>query len=154
MDDLLNEEEFVQPQPYNPWKRFLVFYGIAILHMFSFYWIADNLDKNIMNGIIGISIALLFLLMPFIMILHKKKMIYTLKKTIVGGICLLLFVYFCAFIATDVIENGIYFLIHTGYLTNFLILCGFLGYGLLCSGIIILIINRKRKNSVKHAGLT
>ena len=151
MDDLLNEEEFVQPQPYNPWKRFLVFYGIAILHMFSFYWMADNLDKNIMNGIIGISIALLFLLMPFIMFFHKKKMIYTPNKTIVGGICLLLFVYFCAFIATDVIENGLYALYYIIHPTNFIILSCFLGYGLLCSGIIILITNRKRK---KHAGLT
>lgn len=148
MNDLIKEEEFIKSKFHNPWKRFILFYVLAFLNIATTYVTATFFENNIITAIIIISMVLLFFTMPFIMIFHKKEIMYSSKKNIASGICLLLFMYFLTYIATDVIENGLYFLLYTGYLTNFLILCGFLGYGLLCSGIIILIINRKRK---KHA---
>lgn len=148
MENLINEQDFVKPVKYNPWKRFVLFYVLAILNIATIYVTATFFENNIITAIIIMSMVLLFFTMPFIMIFHKKEIMYSSKKTIASGICLLLFMYFLTYIATDVIENGLYFLLYTGYLTNFLILCVFLGYGLLCSGIILLIINRKRK---KHA---
>ncbi|WP_417367008.1 hypothetical protein [Flavobacterium beibuense] len=151
MNDLINEEEFIKSKFYNPWRRFIFFYVLAILNIATIYATATYFENNIITAIIIISMVLLFFTMPFIMIFHNKQIKYSSKKAIVSGIIILLLIYFFANIFLEILDNGLFIVLHLNYIFHFIVLSCLIGYALLCSGIIILIINRKRK---KHAKLT
>lgn len=148
MNDLINEQDFVNPVKYNPWKRFVLFYVLAFLNIATTYVTATFFENNIITAIIITSMVLLFFTMPFIMIFHKKEIMYSSKKTIVSGISILMLIYFFANIFLEILDNGLFIVLHLNYIFHFTVLSCLIGYALLYSGIIILIINRKRK---KHA---
>lgn len=148
MQDLLNEEDFITQKPYNPWKRFIVFYIIAFLNLFVLY-LPMEFVKPPYDKFIGIPLFFLIPAMPFVMAFHKKDIAFTTSRIQIIGTCLLMVVYFIAYIILDVIENGIYFLLYTGYMTNFLILSGCVGYGLITSLIVIPLLRLRRKKILK-----
>lgn len=150
MNDLINEEEFIKSKFYNPWKRFILFYVLAILNIATTYATATYFENNIITAIIIISMALLFFAMPFIMIFHNKQIKHSSKKVIVSGIIILLLIYFFANIFLEILDNGLFIILHLDYIFHFTVLSCLTGYALLCSGIIISIINRKRKKPYKH----
>lgn len=133
MQDLLNEEEFIK-KPYNPWKRFMVFYAVAVVHVLLFFFMALHLELNEVSRLIGIPLLFLIPAMPFIMIFSKKANRSLDKRTLMLSVCLLMMVYFLTYLAADVAYNGIYFLFSSDQLIAMAV-C--LGYALLSVAFII-----------------
>jgi len=87
MNDLINEEEFLQSKPYNPWKWFLLFYGITIGYFLCITLFKAILEENIT---FNIYVNLLFLItdlsLPFVMIFSKKRNMHLPYKTIIAAV--------------------------------------------------------------------
>lgn len=148
MQDLLNEEEFLQPKTYNPWKRFIVFYGIAFLNMGAVYFILQTtyIDNLLYLRIISIFLASLCLIMPFLMVFHTKKNIHSKKSTIYKGVSLLMLTYLLTFHILQIIEYPDYFWdFIDNVISNLRDLVIFLFYGFFCSFLITVINKRKLK---------
>lgn len=152
MQNQLNEEDFLQPEFYNPWKRFIVFYGIAFLNMILMYF---TLEKASFESALTLEIiiillsALLFLVIPFIMVLHTPKSIYIKKSNIYVGISFLMVSYTLSFHVLD-FNNNPYYLWELGSripytLRNLAIL---ILYGFICS-YLITVINKRRLKKLK-----
>ncbi|RYJ44367.1 hypothetical protein [Flavobacterium beibuense] len=93
MQNLLNEEEFIQPKAYNPWRWFFLCYGIEIsivflFNMILFFFGQPDMTLNISTIALYICIGSIFLL-PFVITFGKKKNIYkTQYKTILLAVML------------------------------------------------------------------
>ena len=139
MQDLLNEEHFITQNPYNPRKRFMVFYGIAALNMVLMYFLLEStyIERLLYLQIILIFLSSLCLLMPFIMAFHTRKNIHLKKETIYKGVILLMLSYFLTFHILDFIFNPYYFWnIQDDIMGNLSVLISFIFYGFMCSFII------------------
>ncbi|WP_417351096.1 hypothetical protein [Flavobacterium alkalisoli] len=99
MQDLLNENEFIQTKTYNPWKRYMIFYIIATVHaVLIFITTLFNEPENIATLF---SCTLYFispLIVPFILALGKKNFIKSGLVTTILGVALLNFIYPLLFI--------------------------------------------------------
>ena len=72
MEDLLNEEEFIKKKSgYNPWRRFGVFYGVAIVYVIGLYILNRTVSPQNEVILIVLFLGIPFVL-PFMMIFHKK----------------------------------------------------------------------------------
>lgn len=145
MQDLLNEEEFTQQINYNPWKRFLVFYGIAVVHIFLTYFFSRNVEMQTARPYIILSL-LIILVMPFFMILDHKKVMHCSKTVILQGIQLLMSIYYVASITADLAKDGFYRAFDFWYIK--MTLYGFLvtlSYGFFCYCCIWLILRYKKR---------
>lgn len=159
MQNLINEEDFVKPVKYNPWKRFVLFYGIAFLNMEVFYLIVQSTNFDSSKSIILLQVtsffsAILFLIMPFVMIFHTRKNIHLKQSTLYKGIGFLMLTYFLTHHILEIINNSNYFRDfgdNIGYTLKNLGMYTF--YGLISSLIITPIIKKKLKrlsNTQKH----
>ena len=83
MQDLLNEEEFVQPKIYNPWKWFLMFYCLTIAYILFTYFVGGLLKIQPENFVLFI---LTDFSLPFVMIFAKKQNILLPYKTIIAAV--------------------------------------------------------------------
>ncbi len=143
MEDLLNEEEFITQKPYNPWRRFIVFYGIAALNMTILYLIMFSLDDMSYNSqLILIPLFLAIPPMPFIMIFHKKKNAFLKKFIIITAVSILMIVYFFTSLIMNIIHNWSYYLYSSYIITSLRDLIISIAYGLFCCIIIIPIAGR------------
>lgn len=150
MNDLLNEKDFVQSKSYNPWKRFLVFYGIAFLNMEAFYFIlrASYIKSLLFVQIASILSASLFLALPFLMIFHTRKNIHLKQRTIYKGVGLLMLTYFLTNHILEFFNNPYYFSdLQNNIIFTLKDLSIYVFYGLLSSFLITVIIKRKIKNA-------
>ena len=68
MQELLNEQEFLKP-PYNPWRWFKIFYGIAIIQLIVLYFIISNTIGEPAMTIL----FLMALIIPLAMFFANKK---------------------------------------------------------------------------------
>lgn len=84
MQNLLNEQDFVKPVKYNPWKWFLLFYGIVIGYLICKFLFKAILKENITY--VGPLFAITDFALPFVMIFAKKENIYVHYKTIIVAI--------------------------------------------------------------------
>lgn len=99
MQNLLNEEEFIQTKPYNPWKRFKRSYLIAFFHACFIY--SCTIFGKPENGLIMIGTLIYFICpitVPFFIVFRKKLFVNTNAGTIVLGISLLNIIYSLLFI--------------------------------------------------------
>lgn len=76
MEDLLNEEEFIKPEKYNPWKWFITYYLITIGCLILHFIITEyTFTKNF-----SVIIFTLFLILsPYILVFTKKYNIHKAK---------------------------------------------------------------------------
>lgn len=147
MQDLLNEEDFTAEKPYNPWKRFAVFYAVAVVHTGLFFYLALYVGMSPTTRFIGIPLFFLILAMPFIMIFGKKANYALPRQTITTAVCGLMMVYSIPYLVADVLYNGIYFLFSKD---NFIAMSIILGYGVLASIIIIPVAGRLEMKAVER----
>ncbi|HYD92400.1 MAG TPA: hypothetical protein VEA37_13050 [Flavobacterium sp.] len=152
MQDLLNEEEFIKEEPYNPWKSFRLFYAIAVAEVLLFYGIRIMLRDafRITNSLV---LAIAFNLLPLgtalFMFYYRKENFLLETKTILLGLLGLVSVY--AFIValgtiTAFREFEIYDTIRDHIAVQMI---GFastiLFHFLLCSPVILIIAARRKK---------
>lgn len=154
MTNLLNEEEFIKPKAYKPWKWFLLWYGLMLL-LTTFFLIingnlADNFDELAYN-IISYSFTAIKLSFPFLMIFGKKENIMLPYST-------LLLALLGMYIITIVYLITVTFLLYGGFDMDFFInfilkgyLYDFLVYKIPTIIIIFLIVIYKRKKALKRA---
>lgn len=143
MQNLLNEEDFLQQTHYNPFKRFLVFCGIAIVHIAVTYFFTGKVEGNTARPYIFLSLFVM-LVMPFFMILDDKKVQQCRPVIILQGIQLLMGVYFFANFAATLALNNFTFSLF--YLNSYIyvFLC-FILYGFFCFGCIWLVLRYKKR---------
>ncbi|MFL9836824.1 hypothetical protein ABS768_04895 [Flavobacterium sp. ST-75] len=99
MQDLINEEEFIKPVKYNPWKWFKRSYLIALFQACFIY--SCTIFGKPENGLIMIGTLIYFICpitVPFFIVFRKKLFANTSLGTIVLGILILNLVYSSLFI--------------------------------------------------------
>ncbi|KGO81568.1 hypothetical protein Q763_07950 [Flavobacterium beibuense F44-8] len=84
MNDLINEEEFIKPEKDNPWKWFLLFYGIVIGYLLCKFLFKAILKEN--STYVYPLFAITDFALPFVMIFTKKKNIYLPYKNIIVAV--------------------------------------------------------------------
>lgn len=84
MQNLINEEDFVKPVKYNPWKWFLLFYGIVIGYLLCKFLFKAILKEN--STYVNPLFAITEFVLPFIMIFAKKQHAYLPYKTIIAAV--------------------------------------------------------------------
>lgn len=84
MNDLINEQDFVKPVKYKPWKWFLLFYGIVIGYLLCKFLFKAILKENITY--VAPLFAITEFVLPFIMIFTKKQHAYLPYKTIIAAV--------------------------------------------------------------------
>ena len=94
MKDLLDEEEFIKKDDYNPWKVFYGFYVAAILQLLLFIVIVGFFAEYISAMLIGAVAIFLPIVMAFIMFFWKKQNAGLPLKTLAFSIFLLLCAYY------------------------------------------------------------
>ena len=142
MQDLLNEEEFIQSKPYNPWKRFMVFYGIAVLQTIVNFLIYHF---NFYSKPLILFSFLITAVMPYIMIFEKRKTFHLPKKTILTAIIILMFVYSISHILGELIISNDLFPFFFYFIIMPITTLGIgIIYGLISFFVIWLIIKRKK----------
>ena len=94
MKDLLDEEEFIKKDDYNPWKVFYGFYVAAILQLLLFIFIIGFFVEEISAVLIGMVAILLPVAMAFTMFFWKKQNAGLPLKTLAFSIFLLLCAYY------------------------------------------------------------
>ncbi|RYJ44366.1 hypothetical protein [Flavobacterium beibuense] len=105
MNDLLSEEEFLQPKPYNPWKRLIMFYSIAAIQTFLLgltIFLADDSGICILQSVIY-GACVLFI--PFVLVFGNKKFILSKNSIIALGLLILNFVYSLLFFIPAIIGS-------------------------------------------------
>lgn len=109
MQDLLNEDEFIEKDDYNPWKVFYSFYVAAILQLLLFIFIVGFFAEEIDAIIIGAIAIFLPVVMAFTMFFWKKQNAGLPLKTLAFSIFLLLCAYYLpvAVMAVFIGESGI-----------------------------------------------
>ena len=111
MKDLLDEEEFIKKDDYNPWKVFYGFYVAAILQLLLFIFIIGFFAEEVDAIIIGVIAIFLPVVMAFAMFFWKKQNAGLPLKTLAFSIFLLLCAYYlpvavmAVFIGTAGIEE-------------------------------------------------
>ena len=83
MQDLLNEEEFIQPKIYNPWRWFLLFYCFIIAYILFTYFVGGLLKIQPENFVLFMMTDFT---LPFVMIFAKKQNILLPYKTIIAAL--------------------------------------------------------------------
>ncbi|MHA3788843.1 hypothetical protein ACX0HA_11575 [Flavobacterium hauense] len=102
MEDLLKEDEFVpQRSDYNPWKLFMVFYGIAVLQIVAMQWAVSFWLTDFSGFFMGVIYLLLPLLMVVLMFTFNPKSFLIERKEKVTAILGLIF----CFSVTNLIIN-------------------------------------------------
>ena len=141
MEDLLKEEEFLaKKDDYNPWKGFMMFYGIAVLYFIIITYLGKYVKGTGYGNIYTLFFGVFMISMPFLMIFSNRKNILLPKRTILISVCILTSLFFCLTVAVDLISNGDYMMIGFAPLIIYLQLYAItFVYGLICSGIILLI---------------
>ena len=148
MQNLLNEEEFLTAKPYNPWKWFLLFYGIAILHISINFLVYIFMPVNT-AALLNVSI-LFIILMPYIMILTKKEHTHLKGTTILFSIIILMVVYAFTYITEEAFFSRNTFIRESVFLPLLLVsLSVSLIYSLISYFIIYLVLKYKRKKVSK-----
>jgi uncharacterized membrane protein len=145
--DLLKEDEFVpKKDDYNPWGGFMMFYGIAILCFIIVTYLGKYVKGTGYSNIYTFLFGVFMIIMPFIMIFSKRKNIQLPKRTILISVFVLTTLFFCLTIIDPLIKGNDYqmitdvpFIIYVQLYTITFV------YGLICSGIILLIRWRKLK---------
>lgn len=84
MQNLINEEDFVKPVKYNPWKWFLLFYGIVTGYLLCKFLFKAILKEN--STYVAPLFAITEFVLPFIMIFTKKQYTYLPYKTIIAAV--------------------------------------------------------------------
>ncbi|MFL9843912.1 hypothetical protein [Flavobacterium rhizosphaerae] len=94
MDDLIHEKEFIEA-PYNPWKRFYIYFAIGFCTTQLLFWIIRLKNKIISNEdeLFVIFLVILFVVLPtslnLMMVFSKKDVLKISNKTIISGIGLM-----------------------------------------------------------------
>ncbi|WP_330443403.1 hypothetical protein [Flavobacterium sp. C4GT6] len=81
MNDLINEEEFIKPIKYNPWKWFLLFYGVVIGYLICKFLFKAILKEN--STYVYPLFAITDFALPFVMIFTKKENMHLPYKNII-----------------------------------------------------------------------
>ena len=108
IENLIDESEFTKP--YNPWKRFGVFYGIAGIHIFVFYQmvafteITQYVNRYILQGFAIVSV-LSPLLIGLVMLLGENKIVAVKVHIRVIAIFILQLLYFFGLVFITVFET-------------------------------------------------
>ncbi|MCO6146500.1 hypothetical protein [Flavobacterium sp. NRK1] len=151
MQDLLNEQDFIKPQ-YNPWRWFMLFYGIAasqivVLQIVMSFWITSY------NAVIMYAFYLLFPVITAVWMFTSNTQNFLLPRKIKVLALLGLIAYFSVsnlFInLLKIVFSGAFF--RSAF---FLQLVSFLNFFILQFGIsalIILILSRLIKRKLKHS---
>lgn len=145
MQDLINEEEFLpQKDNYNPWKGFMVFYGIIIICYIIGTYISDHAQNTELSWFLIILFAAIILTSPFVMIFYKKMNLLLPVKTIIIAESLLISIIYCLVMVKELLSHFV------SINPDFLSLClqrfvTHFSYGFFCTCIILLIRNRKLK---------
>lgn len=111
MNNLIDEAEFTRP--YNPWKRFAVFYVIAGAHLFTFFQIvlhSDYVEQYTNRYVLqcyAILTALAPLLLGLLMLLGNHKVVALKNSAKIGALTVLELVYFLGMTLIVAIEDGI-----------------------------------------------
>lgn len=84
MNDLINEQDFVNPVKCNPWKWFLLFYGIVIGYLLCKFLFKAILKEN--STYVYPLFAITDFALPFVMIFTKKKNMYLPYKNIIVAV--------------------------------------------------------------------
>jgi len=140
MQDLISEEEFYIKE-YNPWKGFIFFYIINIVFYITFSIVIEIISDVTISKPLGYLCGFLVIISPFLLIFRKRKNIFVFPQTILAAIVILTLLYSVLLLGEQHLKEFNYGLsFHPQPLIiYFQALCGFMIYGLLCSGIILLI---------------
>lgn len=153
MNDLINEEEFIKPVKYKPWKWFFLFYGIVIGYFLCITLFKAILEENIT---FNIYVNLLFLIadlsLPFVMIFSKKGNMHLPYKTIIAAVTGLYVVFlsvqliqfYLNFTNNPLFPKSLFFYAAQNYIINILI---YITLSLLIILPIIIFKRRKYKNA-------
>lgn len=148
MQDLLNEEEFLQTKTYNPWKRFIMFYIITFVNSCLF---VSLLQSTIIISWAGKTIVLFLaftlLIIPFIMVFHSSKTTNLKNIKIFTAICILSVAFYLPIPFLDRMKNSLYYQTENLFLIVIKDFAYFLGYYIFCFLIIILIKRIKKKQN-------
>ena len=140
MEDLLNEEEFLNPVQLIPYKYFGTFCAIAILQLILGLVISTIEGLN--DFIIGLLLLLIPVIMPFVMVFMRKKNTLLPLKTIALGIALLLCMYYVPFLVIIALM---------GSPSDEILACiiVFVIDFMVCAGVIVPIVNARQKRNSK-----
>jgi len=151
MQDLLNEEEFIEKKTdYNPWRRFGVFYGISSAIILT-YFIYTEVTSDIVTDAILVGIIWANpILMSFVMVFSKKS-IYNLPfKAILIGIEGLMAACYITLLFVAIIDVKTEMFTLVNLKVSFYILAVFMGLGLLCFALMYPILRYRRKRLIKQ----
>lgn len=140
MKDLINEEEFLKKQ-YNPWKGFIIFYIINIVFYITFSIVIEMIHDVTIRKPLGYLCGALVIISPFLLIFRKRKNILIPPQTIFAAIIFHTLLYSVMLLGELHVKDFNYGLSFNPLPRRVYVqaLCGFMVYGLLCSGIILLI---------------
>lgn len=144
MEDLLNEDDFLQKPKYNPWPRFLLFYGIEVLAFIAIILLMMLADINV-GTLAIITMVFLPLLLAPIMILSNKKYTQISDRQAVWGMLILFLIYLTPFtysLLVETLASGI----ETG---NVIILSILLIIDAICILCVIAVLREERRRAVK-----
>ncbi|PZR20037.1 MAG: hypothetical protein DI539_12110 [Flavobacterium psychrophilum] len=140
MEDLLKEEEFLkQKDSYNPWKGFVLFYVVfTFSHIIITYLGKDMAGTD--SSIFTILFGVFMILMPFVMIFSRQKNIRLPITTILTSVLILTSLYFCLAVIDPLITGNSYkFITDVPFIVYVQLYAISFTFGLICSGIILLI---------------
>lgn len=106
MKDLLDEEEFIKKDDYNPWKVFYGFYVAAILQLLLFIFIIGFFAEEIDAITVGAIAIFLPVITAFAMFFWKKQNADLPLKTLAFSIFLLLCAYYLPIAVMAVFIGG------------------------------------------------
>ncbi|MUV02229.1 hypothetical protein GN157_00765 [Flavobacterium rakeshii] len=161
MNDLINEQDFVKPVKYNPWKWFITCYGILFVlvavQTYSRYIIPYSSKWYSFYRVSMMFVASGIIIAPFIMVFGKKDTIYhTNYPTLVTSIAIMLFNSWFFIVLHRNIYEAIklndFSLLLPGYFFRRLDFTGLLflmAYGAVSFIIIFFIVRHKRKKASK-----
>jgi len=140
MKDLINEEEFLKKQ-YNPWKGFVFFYIINIVFYITSSIVIEMIHDVTIRKPLGYLCGALVIISPFLLIFRKRKNILIPPQTILTAIIFHTLLYSVMLLGELHVKDFNYGLSFNPLPRRVYVqaLCGFMVYGLLCSGIILLI---------------
>lgn len=141
MEDLIKEEEFLVKKEYSQWRGFVVFYIVNVVFFITSSIVIEMIDDVIMRKPLSYICGILVIISPFLLIFRKRKNIFVSAQTILVAVFIHTLIYSVMLLGEQHLKDFNYGLSFNPLPLKiyFQALCGFIVYGLLCSGIILLI---------------